>query len=141
MERTVDSKAAMLERLQTSLRAAEGHAERLKRTNTRLIWLSLTGSSLATLLAGITAAAGPLAGEGVPAWRLTCGAIAVLTALSGLLSGFHQRLNISERLGKALACAGRLRGLELALAVTGRDVREVAGDYEDVVAGYQEFIL
>lgn len=138
---TGDPKTAMLERIRTSLRTAEAHAGRLKRTNTRLIWLSLTGTSLATILAGATAAAGPLAGEGTPAWRLTCGAIAVLTALSGLLSGFHQRMNISERLANALACAGRLRGLELALTVTERDVREVAGDYEDVVAGYQEFIV
>jgi hypothetical protein len=141
MDTTHDPKAAMPERIQSGLRTAEAHARRLKRLNTRLIWLSLIGTSLATVLAGVTAAAGPLAGEGTPAWRLTCGAIAVLTALSGLLSGFHQRMNISERLANALACAGRLRGLELALTVTGRNVQEVAADYEDVVTGYQEYIV
>lgn len=135
-----EPRVAMLRRIRDGLQKAEARTDRLRRTNTRLVYLSLSSSTLATALAGVTAAAGPIAGEGPPAWRVTCAAVAVLTALSGLLSGVHQRLNISEQLAKAIACAGRLRGLELALTVTGRNVVEVARDYEDVVAGYPEYV-
>lgn len=134
-------KDQMLARIRDGLARAEERASSLRRTNNRLIWLTLITSAVATGLAGITAAAGPLAGEGPPAWRVTCGAIAVLTAVSGLLSGTHQRMNVSDRLARAISCAGRLRSLEIALTVSGRDVLDVARDYEEVVAGYQEYVV
>lgn len=131
----------MLRRIQESLRTASGRVASLRRTNGRLIWLSLIASALATILAAATAAAGPLAGEGPPAWRFTCGSIAVLTGFSGLLTGAHQRLNVSEKLAGAMASVGKLRALELGLTVTGRDVAEVAREYEEVIAAHQEFVL
>jgi hypothetical protein len=138
---TEEPKTAILRRIREGLGKAQGRAEKLKRTNTRLIYLSLSSSTIATALAGLTAAVGPLAGEGPPAWRLTCAAIAVVTALSGLLSGMHQRMNISDQLARAITCAGRFRALEVALTVTGRDVLQVAKEYEELIANYQEYVV
>ena len=134
-------KEAMLARIRDGLKKVEARAGSLRRTSSRLVWLSLIASAIATILAGATAAAGPLVGEGPPAWRFTCGGIAVLTGFSGLLTGAHQRFNVSEKLAGALACAGKLCSLELALAVTGRDVVDVAPEYEDVVAANQEYLV
>lgn len=134
------AREALLVRIKDGLNRSGSRTAELRRANSRLIWLSLIASAVATMLAAVTAAAGPLAGEGPPAWRLTCGSIAVLTGMSGLLTGAHQRLNVSEKLASAIACTGKLRSMELALTVTGRDPGEVARDYEDLVATYQEFL-
>ncbi len=40
-----------------------------------------------------------------------------------------------------MASVGKLRALELGLTVTGRDVAEVAREYEEVIAAHQEFVL
>lgn len=131
-----DSGDLLLQRIQKDLRHAETKAERLRRNNVRLIAASLVASALATALAGITAAVGPLAGEGPPAWRWTCGLIALVTATAGLLTGIHQRLNVAEQLAQSLACAGRLRALELSLALRRREAQDLARDYEELVATY-----
>ncbi|HEX7069358.1 MAG TPA: hypothetical protein VF190_01070, partial [Rhodothermales bacterium] len=133
--------AAMLGRIREGLGKVDKRVATLRRTNDRLVWLSIATSAIATVLAAATAAAGPLVGEGPPAWRFTCGSVAVLTGFSGILTGAHQRLNVTEKLAMSIACAGKLRALELALTVTGRDVMEVAREYEDIVASYQEYLV
>jgi hypothetical protein len=112
----------------------------LKKSNSRLITISLIASGLATLLAGLTAALGPLAGQGPPAWKFTCGAVAVFTALAGITTGFHQKFAISERLAKVYACAGRLRSLELSVNLSGKDPVTAAKEFEEITSLYPEFI-
>ena len=132
-----DPRTVLIERIRTDLQRVEGRAERLHRTNVRLIVASLIASGLATLLAGLTAATGPvLGGAGVSGWRWTCGIVAVVSGLAGLLTLVHQRLQVAENLAQSRACEGRLKALELALTVKGRDALDVARDYEEVLAAH-----
>lgn len=133
-----DPNSALLQRVRSDLESSERETLRLDRVNTRLISSSLVTSALATAIAGMTAAMGPLAGSGPPAWRWSCGAIAGVTALSGLLTGAHQRLNVAERLARVRACTGQLRALELAVGVRGQEAGEGLRRYEELVAQYPE---
>jgi hypothetical protein len=80
-------------------------------------------------------------GKGPPAWKLTCGVVAGLTACSTLLSGIHKQLAVPERLGKAMACIGKLRALEIDLTLGNRDIVQVAKEYQELAVNYPEFIL
>ena len=136
-----EQRIALLSRIKESLVKVESNAARIKRSNTRLLYSSLVASAIATALAGLTAAIGPLAGQGASAWKITCGAVAVLTGFSGLFTGIHQKFSISEKLARAMTCAGRLRALEIALSITLRDPIEVAKEYEELSANYQEILI
>ena len=136
-----DARSLIVMRITENLGRVETRVTQLRRTNVRVTGLSLLLSTAATLLAGLTAAAGPLAGEGPPAWRWTCGIIAVVTAAAALTTGFQQRFQIPEQLARALACAGRLRGIELSLQL-GRVAPEQAGhEYEQLIATYPEELV
>lgn len=135
---TEDVRTFLATRIQEHLRQVEGKAARLRRVNLRAQTVNLALTTLATLLAGLTAAGGPLVGEGPPAWRWSCGAIAVATAAAGLVAGLHQRLEVPERLARVLSCAGRLRSLGLALQLARLSPAEVGHEYEQLVASYPE---
>jgi len=141
MENSFDERGLLLQKIKECLRKVEIISTNLKKSNSRYITISLVASALATLLAGLTAVLGPLAGQGASAWRFTCGAVAGFTALAGLMTGLHQRLSIGDRLAKAYACAGRLNALEIALTITKRDPVLVAKEFEEVTASYPDFIL
>jgi len=138
---TQDKNLKLLKDVQEKRIKVEALAKKLKKKNSRYVLISIIGSSLATLLAGLTAIYGPLAGAGAPAWKITCGAIAGLTAFSGIFAGLHQKLAIPEHLSRCYACSGRLNALELALTVFNRDISEVAKEYQDITSNYNELFL
>lgn len=131
---------AVLERIQDSLHHAEIHASNLRRRSSRFVCVNLVAGALGTIVAGLAAAFGPMAGRGPEAWKITCGAVALLTGCATLFSGLSQQLGLPDRLARATACAGRLRALEIDATLANRDLGEVAKGYEEVVANYQEFI-
>jgi hypothetical protein len=133
-----DPRTALLDRLRDDLSRANRMAARLDRINTRLLTGSLTASALSTVIAGLTAARGPLVGAGPPAWRWTCGVAAAISAVAGLLTGTHQRFTIAERLARARACTGQLRALEAGLGMGARDAGEGARQYEEIVRQHPE---
>jgi uncharacterized membrane protein len=116
--------------------------KRLRKTNSRFIIISLIASVLATLLAGSTAFMGPLAGQGPPAWKWTCGIVALFTATATVFTGLQKQLTVSERLSKATECAGKLRGIDFAIsnAKSEDDKEEAITDYRKVLEVYSEFM-
>ncbi len=141
MSKTSEQRDAMLERIRDGLRSAEARAQSLRNRSSRFILVNLVCGALGTVIAGVAAAAGPIAGTGIHAWKVTCAAVAVLTASSTFCSGLNQQLAIPDRLAKATACVARLHALEMEITVTNRDLAEVTRQYEDVVANYQEFVF
>ncbi len=142
MENSIDvERQAVQQKIKESLQKVNMHVMKLRSANFRLITISLIASALATLLAGLTAALGPLAGQGPPAWKITCGAVAGFTALAGLMTGLHQKFSISERLAKSFSCAGRLNSLDLALSVSKKDPGAVAKEYEELISNYPDLLL
>jgi hypothetical protein len=132
---------SLLEQIRRSRSKTENHARRLRRASSVYTYTSVTCSSLATLVAGWAAALGPMVGEGPIAWKFTCGIVAIFTATATLLNGMQQGTRLSDRVSKAVACAGGLSALEVALTVTGRDIPEVSKEYEALVAQHQDLLL
>jgi hypothetical protein len=66
---------------------------------------------------------------------------ALLTALGAMLTGMNQQFGNANKLARGLAYAGRLRSLEVALSVTGRDPLQVSKDFEELIASDQDFLL
>lgn len=135
-----DQRDELLQRVQTSLRRAEGHMVHLRREDSGLVYTSLTASSLGTVVAGLVAAFGPTLGKGPPAWKITCAVVALLTACATLLSGIHKQLAIPTRLGKACACVLKLRALEIDMTLGNRDLVQVAKEYQELAVNYLEFV-
>ncbi len=138
---TSEQQDALLRRIRDGLGRAEARTATLRRRSSRFIIVNLVCGALGTIVAGLAAAAGPVLGTGPHAWKLTCAAVAVLTASSTLFSGLNQQLAIPDHLARATNCVARLRALEMEITVTQRDLTEVTRQYEDVVANYQEFLL
>ena len=141
MSPTSEQQDAILHRIRDGLGRAEARVATLRRRNSHFIVVNLVCGALGTIVAGLAAAAGPAVGTGPHAWKLTCAAVAVLTASSTFFSGLNQQLGIPDRLAKATTCVARLRALEMEITVTRRELMEVTRQYEDVVANYQEFLL
>lgn len=133
-----DPKSVLVTRIQEQLQRLERRRARLRSLNTRVVTLNLVLSAIATALAGVTAVTGPLVGEGPPAWRWTCGLVAVVTAAAALTTGIQQRFHVPERLARTLACVGKLRSLELALQLSRSTPEDAAGEYEELLESYPE---
>lgn len=89
-------------------------------------------------MAAITAAQGPIIGEGPPGWRISCIIAAVFGFATTVCVGLNQQLKLSDRLSKGNECAGRLRALDVAVATDSRDWDEVATEYQEIVRLYPE---
>lgn len=148
MESSPDSRTTLLDKIRAGVRKADSEIASLKKKNSRYIVISLVASALSTVIAGTAAALGPVIGQALtgqsvpgPAWKLTCGAVAVCTGVATIFSGLQKQLSIAERLAKSTACAGKLHSLEFALTVNNRETPEVAKEYEMAIASYPEIIL
>lgn len=141
MSNSPESRAALLERIRTGMRRAEAQATELRKKNSRYVSVGVIAGGLATVVAGTAAALGPVVGQGPPAWKLTCGIVALLTGVATVLNGLQKQLSIAERLAKASSCLGKLTSLEFALTVNNRETVEVAREYESALAAYPDIIL
>jgi hypothetical protein len=123
-----------------SLRNTQTKVAGLRKSNTRLLIASIVCSAATTLVAGSTAAAGPVVGEGIPGWRLACIVAAAFAFISTVSTALMQQLKIDERLVLGNQCVGRLKDLDLAIATGTRPWDEITRDYGDILKTYPEFI-
>lgn len=131
---------AIVQSVQASLRQAEAVTSELRRSNTRLLVTGISASAGATLVAGITAAVGPVVGEGDAGWRLACIVAAIFAFISTVSTGLKQQLKFSDRLSKGLRCVGKLRSLELTITAGDGDRQKIVEEYEKIAETYPEFI-
>lgn len=127
-------------RVKTSLKKAEGTAANLRKNNVRLLVAGIFSSAAATLVAGVTAALGPIAGQGDAGWRAACIVAAVFGFISTTSIGLNQQLRFSQRLSKGRQCVGRLRSLEMMLETGRRSRKEAAQEFTEIVKSYPEFV-
>jgi len=128
------------DRVNDALLQANGQVEKLRKTDFRLAAASFVSSAAGTIVAGVTAAGGPVVGEGIPGWRLACLVAAGLSFGATALTGVARQLKLGDRRATALQCVGRLKGLEAALAIGSRPREEVAREYEEVVRIFPEVV-
>lgn len=145
---SLDPRAILLEKIQDGIRKADAQTSDMKKKNSRYITTGIVAGTLSTVIAGLAAAFGPVIGQQFtgqgppgPAWKLTCGIIAVCTGIATVFSGLQKQLSIAERLAKATACAGKLHSLEFAITVNNRDTQDVAKEYESAIASYPDILL
>lgn len=133
----------MNEEIKKSLIKAETQVTALRKKNSRFIYISLIASVLATLLAGSTAFVGPIVGQGAPAWKWTCGIVAVFTATATVFTGLHKQLTISERLAKATECVGKLKSIHFSLSAydSDSDKDDIVKSYKKVLEEYSAYII
>lgn len=123
-----------------SLRIAQERAAGFRKTNTRLVVASIVSSAATTLVAGGTAATGPLVGQGDNGWRIACIVAAILAFVSTISAALTQQLKVTERFTQGTQCVGRLRSLDVAIATGVRNWDEITKEYGEIVKTYPEII-
>ena len=124
-----------------SLKKAEGIISGRKKTNTGLLFAGMTTSAASTLVAGITAAQGPLIGTGIEGWRVACIIAAVFGFASTIITGLSQQLKVNDRVIEGNQCVSKLRALDVGIITGSRNREEIIGDYEGLAKTYPEFII
>jgi hypothetical protein len=130
-----------IEKIKSSLRDIERHAVQLRRTHLRLVLASVFSSGVTTLVAGITAAQGPIVGSGPSGWRLSCIVAAGFAFVSAVSVGLSQELHLADRLSTAHQVLGRLRLLDVAIDTGNRSWENIMEEYADIVKTFPDTLL
>jgi hypothetical protein len=128
------------QRIKNSLAYAESQTTKLRKTESRLQIITLISSAAATLVAGITAAQGPLVGNGEQGWQLACIIAAVFAFIGTVCTGLNQQLRINDRLTESVQCVGRLKSLDVAVTTGSRNRDEIKKDYEETARTFPELV-
>lgn len=131
----------ILTKIRSSLDRAESESARLRQRNSRLTGAGILAGGLSTAVGALAVTFGPMMASVGGGWKLTCGIATLLTAAATVCMGFCQQLSLPDHLAKATACAGRLRALEVQLALSGRSPAEVTKEYEEVVTFYGDIAM
>jgi hypothetical protein len=136
----IQDQKALIQIVNNSLRKAQEQVSGLRKTNTRLLFTNIVCSAATTLVAGGTAAAGPLVGEGPAGWRISCIVAAAFAFISAVITAVIQQMNISERLSQGNQCVSRLKDLDLSIAVGSHTWEEITNEYREIVKTYPDHI-
>ena len=112
----------------------------VRKTHSFLLFGSIAGSAVTTVVAGVTAAAGPVIGQGIPGWRFACSVAALFGFISTLATTLIEQLRVGERAVKGHQCVGRLKALEVNLVTGSSKWEEVTKEYAGILKEYSEFI-
>lgn len=131
---------ALTRRVEQSLDKVRRRLTRLRRANSRLLVSSIVTSAATTLVSGVTAAQGPIVGQGPDGWRISCVVAAGFGFAAAVIAGLHQGLNVSERIAEATQCVGGLMSLDIALTTGLRDWDELTEEYHEIVQRFPELV-
>lgn len=121
-----------------SLLKAQERISGLRKTNTGLVIISILSSAATTLVAGGTAAVGPVMGTGDVGWRLACILAALFAFVSTVTTALIQQLKTSERLIEDTQYVSRLKALQVAIVTGSQSWEEIAKEYAEIVKTYPE---
>ena len=131
---------ALTKMVKDSLLKAQEITSGLRKKNTRLLVAGMVFSAGTTLVAGCTAVAGPVVGDGVAGWQIACIVAAILAFASTVSTALTTQLKFGEQLSHGNQCIGRLKSLDVAIATGGENWEEVAKEYGEIVKAYTVFI-
>ncbi len=115
---------------------AEKRQRKLRKSNTQTIIIGLLASTLATLLAGYTAASN----SPFMNWRWTCAVVAVFTLCATITTGIQKQFDLSGNLSKISGCLGRLNALDIAVKLGIRSREEIAKECQEIAIQYSEYL-
>ena len=127
-------------RIKDCLQNVEEQTKRIRKSNTLLMVFGVVNSSVATLITALTAAVGPVIGEGPTGWRLSCILGAVFAFGSTLCIGIDKQLKTTDRLVAANQALGRLRFLDIAVDTGSRSRDEITKEFEALYHTYPEIV-
>lgn len=133
-------RSVLSKKLRSSLEQAGNFVKKRKKLNTALVVSSVISSAAATLIAGLTAAQGPVVGTGTEGWRMACTAAAVFGFSATVSSGISQQLKVNEKLVLGTQCLKQLQTLDIGLSTGSKDIDEAAQEYRDIVHTYPEMM-
>ena len=139
-EKLEQSHDALARRVRQSLEKGERYASRVKSQNTGFLIFGVCNSGVATLVTGVTAAGGPVVGEGIPGWRLACIVGAVFGFATTVSMGLNQQLRLGERLLEAKQCLGQLKLLNVAVDTGSHSWAEISEEYEEILRTYPDIV-
>jgi hypothetical protein len=131
---------AVAKSVKASLLKAEGIISGRRKANTSLLVTGMATSAASTFVAGLTAAQGPLIGEGIEGWRVSCIIAAVFAFAATISTGLSQQLKINDRIAEGTQCVGKLKSLDVAITTGSRSWEEITKEYEEIAKTYPEFI-
>lgn len=118
----------------------ESYAKKYKKLDMWLLITSIVLSTLATVLAGGTAAGGKPVMEALGGWRVVCSIVAAFTAVGTISSTLHKAFQVTNHLAAAVACISKLKSLELTITVTEKEPSEVTEAYKQILVEHPEFL-
>ena len=127
-------------RVRSSLNKADEIISGRKKVNTGLLITGMTSSAAATLIAGITAAQGPVIGTGTEGWRLACIVAAIFGFASTVSSGLSQQLKVTDHLSEGKQCANKLKLLDVGITTGNKSWEEITQEFEEIARTYPEYI-
>lgn len=129
----MDGRENLTQRISANLQKVEQASARLRKTQTTLLIASVFCSAATTLVSGITAAQGPVVGDGPDGWKLSCLIAAIFGFLTTVTIGLSQQLKLNDRLLDSKECLGKLRALDLRTVTSEWDEQEVGKELADVL--------
>jgi MFS family permease len=129
-----------ISRVRDSLRKVELQTIQIRKTNTSLSFGGMASAGIATLVAGLTSALGPLVGEGISGWRLACIVAALFSFIATIVAGLNQQLRLNDRLSENQKCLGRLSALEFSITSGSQNWAEITKEYSEILRSYPELL-
>lgn len=136
-----DERAAFLAVVRARRLAVTHGTEALRRRDNRLTLLSVIASAVATVLTAAPAMGGleltralGSAGPDTPSWRILCGLASICSLLAAIATNLHRQQEVTSRLARCQAGAGRLETLELQVAFQKVPLAEATAEYGRIIA-------
>ncbi len=139
-QESVQDPQAFARIVEDSLQKAQEHISGLRKTNMWLLIASIVSSAATTLVAGGTAALGPVVSQGPAGWRIACIVAAAFAFTSTVTTALIQEMKIGEQLVKGTQCVGRLRALEVTITIGSQSWEEIRKEYVEIVKVYPELV-
>jgi hypothetical protein len=136
----IEERRKVTESVKASLRKAGAIVSGYRKKKNRLLTTTMISSTAVTLVAGITAAVGPVAGTGVEGWRMACIIAAILGFVSTVSTGLSEQLKISDRLSEGRQGVGKLRYLDVVITTGNKSWEEITKEYEEIAKAYPDLI-
>ena len=136
----IEERRKVTESVKASLRKAGAIVSDYRKKKNRLLTTTMISSTAVTLVAGITAAIGPVAGTGVEGWRMACIIAAIFGFVSTVSTGLSEQLKISDRLSEGRQGVGKLRYLDVVITTGNKSWEEITKEYEEIAKAYPDLI-
>jgi len=136
----IEERKKLTKSVKASLRKAGVIVSNYRKKKNRLLITAIVSSTAVTLVAGVTAAVGPIVGTGVEGWRIACIIAALFGFVSTVSTGLNEQLKISDRLSEGKQGVGRLSYLDVVIATGNKSWEEITEEYEEIAKAYPELI-